>query len=58
MSLLDPNPGAPGSAIEPDGMLIDGLAPGGGIDLVTWVLLGVLVLLVVEWGLYRTGRMP
>lgn len=31
---------------------------GGGLDPVTWLLLLAGVLLVVEWALVRTGRMP
>jgi hypothetical protein len=32
--------------------------PGSGFDWITWLLLGALILLLVDWALFQRGRIP
>ena len=57
VSLLELPTGFPEPSPAPSGVLQPALA-GNGWDPVTWLLLAALVLLGLEWGLYRKGRMP
>ena len=56
-SLLDPWTTRGGSAVHPERSETLTAVPGGG-DVATWIMVLALSLLLFEWFLFRSGRIP